>query len=85
LKRGQEPLAALLDDNTQTERVEYGVDYARAVLRDIADLTLTDRLTILRDVEQGLEDALSGRESERLVQRRVDEILDDELGEDPID
>ena len=42
-------------------------------------------LTIVRDVEQGLEDALSGRESERLVQRRVDEILDDELGEDRID
>jgi len=26
------------------ELVEYGVDYARAVLRDIAELALTDRI-----------------------------------------
>jgi hypothetical protein len=67
------------------ELVDYGVDYARAALRDIPDLTLTDRLDILRDVELELKDVLTGRESERMVERCVDDILDDELGEDSTD
>jgi hypothetical protein len=65
------------------ELIEYGVDRARDALRDIPDLTLADRLGILQDVERELEDVLTGSESERMVERRVDDILDDEFGEEP--
>jgi len=67
------------------ELVEYAVDWARDALRDVRDLSLADRLRILRDVEGELADVLTGTESERMVERRVDDILDDELGEDSTD
>jgi hypothetical protein len=76
--------AERLREQTQArvaDLVEYGVDFARAALRDIPDLALTDRLSILREVEDDLEDVLTGTESERMVERRVDDILDDEFEE----
>ena len=45
------------------------------------DLNPRDRRSILGRVAGELEAALTGKESERAVEARVDEILDEELGE----
>ncbi len=60
---------------------EHGTDFACDALQEVDDLDPRDRRSILRRVKGELEAALTGKESERAVEARVDEILDEELGE----
>jgi len=54
---------------------------ARQELDDVEDLDPRDRQEILAGVQRELEAALTGSESKRDVEARVDEILDAELGD----
>lgn len=54
---------------------------ARQALDDVEDLDPRDRQEILAEVQRELEAALTGSESKRDMEARVDEILDAELGE----
>ena len=69
------PVSALL---------EHGMDFACDALQEVDDLDPRDRRSILRRVAGELEAELTGKESERAVEARVDEILEEELG-DPED
>jgi predicted ATP-dependent protease len=60
---------------------EHGTDFASYALQEVDDLDPRDRQSILRRVEEELEAELTGKESERAVEARVDEILAEELGE----
>ncbi len=64
-----------------SELLEHGTDFACDALQEVDDLDPRDQRSILRRVERELEDALTGEESERAVEARVDKILDEELGE----
>jgi len=61
--------------------LEHGTDFARDALQEVADLDPRDRRSILRRVKGALQADLTGTESERAVEARVEEILDEELGE----
>ena len=61
--------------------LEHGMDFACDALQEVDDLDPRDRRSILRRVAGELEAELTGRESEQAVEARVDEILDEELGE----
>jgi hypothetical protein len=61
--------------------VRYGTTFADDALQDVEDLDEPEQQRILQRVELDLEQQLTGGESKRDVQGRVDQILDEELGE----
>lgn len=71
-RQQEAPVSALL---------EHGMDFACDALQEVDDLDPRDRRSILRRVAPELEAELTGKESERAVEARVDEILEEELGE----
>ena len=71
-RQHEAPVSALL---------KHGMDFACDALQEVDDLDPRDRRGILRRVAGELEAELTGKESERAVEARVDEILDEELGE----
>ncbi len=56
------------------------MDFACDALQEVDDLDPRDRRSILRRVAGDLDAELTGKESERAVEARVDEILE-ELGD----
>ena len=64
-----------------TRRSWHGTDFACDALQEVDDLDPRDRQSILRRVQEELEAELTGAESARAVEARVDDILDEELGE----
>ena len=84
-QRAAEPRASQERTRQQEARVpallEHGMDFAGDALQEVEDLDPRDRRSILRRVAGDLEAELTGKESERAVEARVDEILDEELGE----
>lgn len=69
------------DEERASALLEHGTDFACDALQEVADLDPRDRRSILRRVKGALQADLTGTESERAVEARVEEILDEELGE----
>jgi hypothetical protein len=60
--------------------VLFGTDFAYDALQDVEDLDEHEEQTVLQRVELELAGQLTGGESKRDVQGRVDKVLDEELG-----
>ncbi len=80
-QRASQERAPQQQEERVSELLEHGTDFACDALQEVDDLDPRDRRTILQRVERELEEGLTGKESERAVEARVDKILDEELGE----
>ena len=61
--------------------LEHAMSFASDALQEVDDLDPRDRRSILRRVAEELEAERTGNESQRAVEARVDEILEEECGE----
>lgn len=81
LAKHLEPIQRKRRAQARRALIEHGTAYARRELAREDDLDAADRLSIGRDVERDLEEAVAGEESEDDVEALVDELLEEALGE----
>lgn len=81
LARHREPAEAKQQKQARQRLIAYGVAYVRRELASEEDLDPRERIAIERDVKQDLEEAVTGKESERDVEAFVDGVLEQMIGE----